>query len=321
MKDAIIDARAIFLNAKGEARCGWRIAIFFCAVFAAGIFLNVLLGVLITFLHSISKSAPETSIPEIVSLAGAKLITFLSAVAATAFCAPVLERRSLASVGFQLHRGWLRDFALGSAIGAVSIAAAVGIIFARGAVKFEVQSDRSISLAVALIAAFLFMLMSAATEELLFRGFAFQALAHDLGPVAAVAGTSILFGLLHLPNPSSTLFSTINTVLAGVWLSLAYLLTRSLWLATALHYSWNFAQSVIFGLPLSGLTTFDKLSWLKGTIGPPRWLSGLEYGPEGGVAATITLILSIALIWKAGLFSVTEEMQTAVRHQSREHGP
>jgi hypothetical protein len=99
---------------------------------------------------------------------------------------------------------------------------------------------------------------------------------------------------------------------------LAYLMTRSLWLATALHYSWNFAMVFIFGLPVSGFITLGDVAWLRGTIGAPAWISGGSYGPEGGVAATVALLLSTLAIWKSGLFTTSDEMLAAIQHGKRE---
>jgi hypothetical protein len=160
--------------------------------------------------------------------------------------------------------------------------------------------------------------MAAAFEELFFRGFAFQALVHNMGPTVAILITSVFFGLAHLGNPNPTLISTVNTILAGIWLSAAYLVTRSLWFATALHYSWNLAMVFVFGLPVSGISSFDTLALLAGQDKPPIMVSGGDYGPEGGIAATVVLLLSTLLIWKSGWFSVSDDMAQAIKHGSPE---
>lgn len=319
MAEGIEIVRAIWFNSEGNLRCGWRVVAFVLALIGSGIVLSTLLQTFATLFPALKFLAVEPSSDEYLSqhelwfLIVNKLITFGATIVSTIICARLLERRGFLSVGYKLHRGWVRDFSFGSILGSASLALAVGISFVVGSVSFQVQATRDASLVSAFWIALVFMLISGATEELMFRGFAFQALSHDLGPAAALFGTSVLFGLLHLPNPGSTFFSTVNTILAGVWLGAAYLMTRSLWLATALHYSWNFAQSFLFGLPVSGITTMNRLSWLHGVSGPPGWLSGLEYGPEGGAAATLALIFSTLLLWKAGLFSISEEMKDAAK--------
>jgi hypothetical protein len=173
-------------------------------------------------------------------------------------------------------------------------------------------------LGLGLLITFGFFLAAGAFEELLFRGFAFQALTHNLGGAAAIGITAVFFGAAHIGNDNASLFSTVNTILAGVWLGLAYLITRSLWLATALHYSWNFAMVFVFGLPVSGFTTFSGVSWLQGHPGSPVWVSGGSYGPEAGMCATLALLVSTMVSWRSGVFEASPEMLAAIKHGKRE---
>jgi membrane protease YdiL (CAAX protease family) len=255
----------------------------------------------------------------LIYLISSRAANLVAAVVATVVCARLLERRSFGSVGFKLHHRWWRDFLLGCAIGGSAIALAVGIAKLGGAVSFEPAThlgapiaERSMLLAAAVAA--LFFLVAAAFEELLFRGFAFQALVHNVGPLAALALSSMFFGAAHVTNPHATALSTINTMLAGVWLGAAYLATRSLWLATALHFSWNFVMAFTFGLPVSGWVTLDRLALIYAKSGNPEWLSGGSYGPEGGIATTIVLMLATLLIWKSRMFNPSTEMRAAITH-------
>lgn len=322
MIDPIHAARNIFINDESELRSGWRVLIFFLLFLLAAILLNTLLDAA----ASLSPAARDfLSGPDGEAEASARVFAYyalgqitnlVAVLAASALSARLFERRSLASVGYKLHRGWTSDFAFGSLIGAASLALVVGIEAAAGAASFDVQARGGWFLVQAFLFLFFFFLAAGAVEELLFRGFPFQALLHNDGPFVAVAVTSILFGLAHIDNTNASLFSVLNTILAGVWLAIACLMTRSLWLATALHYSWNFTMIFVFGLPVSGIKSFNQLSWLKGQAGSPVWVSGGEYGPEGGVAVTIVLIISTLFIWKSGLFAPAKEMIAATRHGS-----
>src|SRR6185436_7940059 len=81
-----------------------------------------------------------------------------------------------------------------------------------------------------------------------------------------------------------TIFGFINTILAGMMLSIAYLRTRSLWLPYGLHLGWNVGLGFVLGYPLSGI----KIDSLWSTVASaPQWLIGSEYGPEGGIIGTI----------------------------------
>lgn len=310
MSDPHDVARYIFINDETELRSGWRVLAFvICFIIVAAI----LIGLTKAF-ATLFPSLEYLSRQELIHLGVVNVRDMAAALIASAICARALERRSLGSVGFRLHRGWSKDLALGSLMGAASLAIAVGIAASVGAVTFDVQTREWAPLVRGFMIASLFFVIAGATEELIFRGFPFQALAHNQGGAIAVVITALLFALAHVSNQGASALSNINTFLAGIWLGLAYLMTRSLWLATALHWSWNFAMVFMFGLPVSGLSTLGDLSWLKGIAGEPTWISGGSYGPEAGVAATVALILSTLAIWKSGLFMASEEMLAAIRH-------
>jgi hypothetical protein len=154
------------------------------------------------------------------------------------------------------------------------------------------------------------MVLAGAWEELMYRGYAFQTLLRGAPAFVPILLLSVFFGYAHWENPSRTLFSTINTALAGVWLSIAYLRTRSLWFPTALHFTWNWVMGAVFGIPVSGLQ-LPRHPLLVSTPGPD-WLAGGSYGSEGGAAATVTLIIAIIVIWRARWLRVSPEMNAAL---------
>jgi membrane protease YdiL (CAAX protease family) len=314
MSDGTNVASILFFNRRGELRCGWRIATFL-VLFTVCI--TFLVGLAELFIYSVIEREVEnlnpTGIPSFARTLIEQCLSLLAVIVASAVCARLLERRTLGSIGFKLHTGWMRDSLLGLALGTLSIGIAVAIGVIWGAVRIELNPPDMAELMVGLTALFVFFGISAAFEELLVRGFVFQALAYDLNSATALVITSLAFSLLHVWNPAVTIFSLANTILAGIWLGTAYLKTRSLWLATALHMAWNFSMAFIFGLPVSGLTAFSQSGILKGMPGSPEWISGGSYGPEGGAVATVALILSTLVLWKSSLFHTSNEMR--VREQ------
>jgi CAAX protease family protein len=323
MSDLHDVAKYIFINEEGEFRSGWRVLAFFICFIVCAALLFSLTKAFATLFPSFAFLVTEPSSESInrdvlIYLGVSNGRNLAAAAVSSAICARILERRSFGSIGFRFHRGWARDFLLGSLMGASALAIVVGIGVGFGALSFDVLTRNWKSLLAGFLVTSAFFVIAGATEELLFRGFPFQALVHNLGDARAITITSILFGLAHISNPSASTFSTINTVLAGAWLGLAYLRTRSLWLPTGLHWSWNFAMVFVFGLPVSGFTTLGQLAWLRGTAGEPAWVSGGSYGPEAGLAATAGLVLSTLAIYKGGLFSASQEMLTAIRHGERE---
>jgi uncharacterized protein len=314
--------KTIFINREGELRSGWRIVIFLLITIIlfqllAGLF--AILGILIPVITQLLKpmdTSESGGWVDVARMGFFTVLTFIPILIANGICARWLERRSFASTGFQFHKGWLKDFALGLALGGAALTIAVGIAAAAGATTFTVKNTDFAGLAQAFAILFIILLFAAAFEEAMVRGFVFQALEHNLGAVAAVSITSAFFGVMHLGNQNVTLFSTFNTIIAGVWLGIAYLMTRSLWLATALHVAWNFVMGFIFGLPVSGIKLMKNFAWLDGSS-TKGWISGADYCPEGGLAATIALLLCTLVIWKSGLFQTTQEMTKAIEHGKR----
>jgi uncharacterized protein len=141
----------------------------------------------------------------------------------------------------------------------------------------------------------LFILATGAmAEEAAFRGYPFQRLVDATGGVAAIVLSSVLFGVVHLRNPHSSIFSLINTLVIGIVLALAYLRTRSLWLPWGLHFGWNVTLGLVFGLPVSGIPQFAVL--VRGTADGPAWVTGGAYGIEGGAAGTLGIVAGLCFL-------------------------
>jgi hypothetical protein len=87
----------------------------------------------------------------------------------------------------------------------------------------------------------------------------------------------------------------LNTILAGIWLSVAYVKTRSLWLPTGLHFAWNFSLAFIYGFPVSGLRVSQPIFHVE--QGGPEWMTGGSYGPEGGALGLIVIVAGAVWVW------------------------
>lgn len=305
----------------GLLRSGWRAGIFVTLFFLPRVILDLLLppkpaGIAAGFEVSFGMA-----------LTYVVLIVWLMAV--SWFCLRFLERLKLSSLGFALHSGWGRDVLKGCAMGATMIAAVVAIQIIGGGTQTPVNSLwwkagglhwTGASLVInQVMLALVVLILAGAFEELVYRGYPFQTLLRGLPEFAPILLFSIIFGLAHWSNPNRTFFSTANTVLAGIWLSLAYLRTRSLWFPTALHFTWNWMTGAFFGLPVSGLRIPEQ-PILVSTSGEPPWLTGGSYGSEGGAAAAIVLVIAIIVVQRARWLSVSPEMNAALseRTESKE---
>lgn len=218
-----------------------------------------------------------------------------------------LDQRDWRGLGLWFYPGWLRESAAGLAMGAALLAVVAGTLAGGGWVSFAWRGAPpagSLALTLAML------LLAAGFEEILLRGYAFQRLVESVGAPGAVLLTSALFGVLHIPNPSATLLSTANTVLAGVLLAVAYLKTRGLWLPIGLHFAWNVLMGPVLGLPVSGIALGG---FFATSAAGPAWISGGAYGPEGSVVLTVAATAGAAWLWRARAVSPSPAMREVLQ--------
>jgi uncharacterized protein len=131
-------------------------------------------------------------------------------------------------------------------------------------------------------------------EEMMARGYLFAAVRDALGWPAALAATSIGFGLMHSWNPGADPESITLVVLAGVFLGAVLVATRSLYAAWMAHFAWNWSMSAILHTAVSGVQF--PYSTYRIVDGGPDWLTGGSWGPEGGAAAAAGMLAGIAVL-------------------------
>ena len=290
-------------------RSGWRVAIFYVVLLLPNLLVSL-------FISQASAPTQPTSVFAVDwSMIAVYFITVIWVVIVSIACLVWLDGLSWRAVGYQLHQGWSRDLWIGLGLGASMIALIVALQILGGGtqLRWAVQ-ETSLGLTLReILTATLLLWLAAAFEELAFRGYALQTLLRDLPAWVPVLALSSFFGLAHWMNPSRTSFSTLNTVLAGVWLAVALLRTRSLWLATGLHFSWNWMMGVFFGLPVSGMRLPHTLFFA--TSEAPHWLTGGSYGSEGGVTATLAFSLAALWLWRSNALRIAPETSLAINVQ------
>jgi membrane protease YdiL (CAAX protease family) len=321
----------VFINPeKRRLRSGWRVAVFLLLSPALFVLLQAVAVRLAR--EGLPADGPRFDVGAAMIAGYAVQVVWL--LLDSWFCLAKLDRLSFAALGLAFYRGWLRDVLLGCAVAALMMAAVVALQMLGGGTRLMLNplmwtsgdgGGRAVDfVGVGIVAGkvgvvLLFLVLAGAFEEILFRGYPFQTLLRDLPPAVPVALFSLFFGVMHLDNPSGTFFSTANTVLAGVWLAVAYLKTRALWFPTGLHFMWNWAMGAFFGLPVSGYQ-FTTSPVFVSTSEGPLWLTGGDYGPEGGAAATIVLAAATIVVWRARWLGVSPEMAAALNPPAATQG-
>lgn len=190
----------------------------------------------------------------------------------------LIERRPVTELALP---GMGRELGIGLLIGAGLYTACILILMAVGIYKIDGLNPVSY-----LLPAIALPLSSGIFEELLFRGVLFRIVEERLGSWISLAVSSMVFGLVHLMNPTATLLGALFiSVEAGILLAAAYMLTRRLWMSMGFHIAWNYTQSGIFSGVVSGGYALPGL--IKPVIDGPPLLTGGAFGIESSVIAFV----------------------------------
>ena len=296
-----------FYNDAGRLRSVWRLAVFATAYLAAvtAVFMATNFVAALVLPRNLYKFFFEGTPGFVIQ----SVLLFVPAALIGWGCAYVLEELPWRSLGWVLHRGWLRDALLGTLLGGVGVCLAALLGEVAGGYRFTV-ADVSGGVLKTLVVSGVIFLLGAAAEETLFRGYPLQTLMRSWPVWVAIIPVSVPFALVHLANPHVVPgFTFVNTALAGVWLGVAYWRTRSLWFPLGLHFGWNWVQGALLGSPVSGIRSIAPNPLFRLADAGPAWIGGGDYGIEGGAACTLALVVSTIFIWRTRLLNATPELR------------
>lgn len=206
----------------------------------------------------------------------------------------LFEQRSLSSVGLE-RPGLGAKYLRGLAIGLMLFVAVVSLLALTGSLAIN-GGDRSGPAVVAIVIFFVGWLVQGAAEEVLTRGFFLPIFGIRYGALPAVVLSSVTFAALHLLNANVSPLAILNLSLFGLFAALYALAEGGLWGIGAVHGIWNWAEGNLFGFQVSGGVVSAPAIVNLAEAGPD-WLTGGDFGPEGGLAVTLVLILASVLVW------------------------
>ena len=218
-----------------------------------------------------------------------------------------LDRRPLVTLGFEVTRKFALEWVLGILLSGLLFGSVVLAGWAMGWFQLSISASPLAALVI-IIGGFLVLLPAAAVEEISMRGYVLQTVEERFGSGWALVFSSVVFALLHAMNPG--LFSSWTVALgglaglfvAGVYMGVAYLLTRRLWLPTAVHVAWNLFEGPVFGFRVSGIET---PSIFKTAVSGPDIMTGGAFGPEAGLLVSLFTLLHLALLIPVGRLLAT----------------
>lgn len=265
------------------------------AIYAAAALATIIVGTIVTRLLVPAEPSPWH---ELALLKNLILPVVLFAIYAC--LVRLVEHRAAREVDFGTG---LPTLLLGLLIGSAIIGLTILILSSLGMVQISSRTGfaevgRELSV----------LMITAMTEELLFRVILFAILQEILGSLGAILISSAMFGLAHVANPGAAPFAIFALSMElGVMLALVYMLTRNVWMAVGVHAGWNFTQGFVFGGLNSGQQ--HPHSYFQTTLSGPDFLTGGPFGLEGSVVT-----LGLSLVVSAVLLALT-------LHQRRWIGP
>ena len=207
----------------------------------------------------------------------------------------LLEKRGLASVGMGL-KGALRNYLRGLLVGLLMFGGAVAVMSLLGFTEIENPfSGASTSAAFMVLIGWI---VQGAGEEVVTRGFLLQIFGRTTNTLTGILVSALIFTAFHALNANTGWLPFLNLFLFGVFAALYTLWEGGLWGIFAIHSIWNWAQGNLFGFEVSGNVIESGIILDLAETGPDIITGGL-FGPEGGLAVTLVLLIGMALVWRS----------------------
>ena len=149
---------------------------------------------------------------------------------------------------------------------------------------------------------FVAVFVQSAAEEMICRGFIYQRVLRTYRDKfwLAVIVNSVFFGAIHLGNDGISALAVVDLVVTGFLFTAMVYYFDSLWMAMAAHAGWNFTQSILAGLPNSGMVVPYSVFKLDAATARDSFFYNVAFGVEGTVPAIAIQVVVLAAIVMIG---------------------
>jgi len=284
---------AILKDNNGNFRAIWRILFFMGLFLLLSKIFNVFSN---SFLLIQGDNLSDYDI--VINRIIGKSFAFLSVLLPSIILLKYLDKRPVAMLGFGFYKGNIKELSVGMLIGLLIGGISVALLYLFGFATFSLNTIQ-FDLIIYLICILIILLISAAFEEVLFRGYIFQALLESRNLIAALIIFSLVFGAAHLSNDGITAYAIIFTICAGVFLGVLYFRTRSLWICIGMHYIYNFTVSPIFGIYLENSRFLRRSIFNYAEIDTNLMISSEA---AGELIQSVIILIFTVFIWKSNFF-------------------
>ena len=149
---------------------------------------------------------------------------------------------------------------------------------------------------------FVAVFVQSAAEEMVCRGFIYQRVLRTYRDKfwLAVIVNSVFFGAIHLGNDGISALAIVDLVVTGLLFTAMVYYFDSLWMAMAAHAGWNFTQSILAGLPNSGMVVPYSVFKLDAATARDSFFYNVAFGVEGTVPAIAIQVVVLAALVMIG---------------------
>jgi membrane protease YdiL (CAAX protease family) len=211
----------------------------------------------------------------------------------------LFEKRPLWTIGLERIKA-AQKYLRGLLIGLLMFSASVGLLAIFGYIDLEAGDPQQQGLTAlgGVLLVFLGWMVQGAAEEAITRGWILPVIGARYKPLLGIVISAIIFATYHSLNPNLNPIAILNLFLSGLFFALFALYEGGLWGVFAIHTAWNWTQGNLFGFEVSGLTSTSGTLFNLMEVGPDA-ITGGTFGPEGGLAVTVVLVISCLLVWVA----------------------
>lgn len=287
----------MFKNKEGLVRSGWLIMLSFIAIYFVQSFVAVPGMIMLATLEGFA--ALETSTESIMLILDGYPWLFLfvqgggalGGVLITMVFWRFVNKKSVRNLGFSRSR---QDLLFGLGLGALAITLVFIILLGTGQISLETSLLRP-EFSIYSFTFLLIFIIGAVFEEIFFRGYIMRTMG-DRGNAKWVIYlvSALFFSVVHGANPNVSILGLVNILLVGLLFAYMFDVTKRLWLPIGYHFTWNYFQGNIFGFPVSGLEPHG-IYQVDTSVGNDL-ITGGTFGIEGGLLATLVLILSFVAV-------------------------
>lgn len=281
---------------QSKGKVVWKEVLIFLAVFFVTTIVSSLILEIPMILELAKKLLTGYSISSALDFVNSQtfillslFVTVITTIGAIIYCTKI-EKRRLSTMGF-IRKNAVKEYLIGFVIGIGMLAASLLLCVITGTAKISFSGG-----SIGMILLFLFgYLLQGMSEEVLVRGYFMISLGRENSIGWAVIMSSLMFAMLHIFNAGLSVLAFVNLALYGLLMALYMLKHGSIWGVCAIHSAWNFVQGNVFGIQVSGMPLTESVfaTELTGS----HWITGGDFGLEGGLAVTVVLIAGLALVW------------------------